>query len=275
MFLQLKFAIFVTNRRFFAGSLKFSGLSNIIPLPLHRFSEQTAARRDRLFPLKSGIMARSDLFIDPNPRAGHSFTHRDILFRYVATHRANAVAFYCNTDATKGIPVYPSGRLGNVQRPLPDSYPNCKNKNNANRKQRYLLFRDAFGRHKHIIAAHASYIAEHGELIPEGKTTDHIDSITTNNHPSNLRLLSLSENTRQGHILVGLRNKGINPSFFPLWMRDRYCERMTEFRATHTQYQRKKLTRDDLLQMLVEENYDPQNIMHFCPIIGTTAVLKK
>ena len=48
-------------------------------------------------------MARSDLYIDPNPRAGHSFTHRDILFRYVATHRANNVAFYCDTAAYKGI----------------------------------------------------------------------------------------------------------------------------------------------------------------------------
>ncbi len=201
-------------------------------------------------------MARSDLFIDPNPRAGHSFTHRDILFRYVATHRANAVAFYCNKDATKGIAVYPSGRAGNVQRPIPNSCPNCKNKFDAKRKQRYLLFMSAFGRHKCLCASHAAYIAEKGELIPEGMTTDHMDGITTHNHPSNLRLLSRSENTRQGHFLVGLSNKGIVPSFFPLWMRDRYCERMTEFRATHTQYRRNQLTRDDLLQMLVKENYE-------------------
>lgn len=60
MLLRRKFAIFVTNRRFFAGSLKFSGLSEIIPIPLHRFSEQTAARRDRSFPLKSDA---NDLYI--------------------------------------------------------------------------------------------------------------------------------------------------------------------------------------------------------------------
>ena len=220
-------------------------------------------------------MARADLFIDPNPRAGHSFIHKDILFRYVATHRANSAAFYCDIAATKGIAVYPSGRVGNVQTPKPSTCPNCKNKYNANRKHRYLLFMSAFGYHKPIYAAHAAYIAEHGVLIQKGITTDHMDGITTNNHPSNLRLLSLSENTRQGHFLLGLRNKGIIPSYFPLWMRDRYCERMTEFRATHTQWQRKKLTREDLLHMLVEENYDPQNIMHFCPIIGTTAALKK
>ncbi len=198
-------------------------------------------------------MARSDLFIDPNPRAGHSFTHGGILFRYVATHRANAVAFYCNTDATKGIAVYPSGRVGNVQRPHPNSYPNCKIKYNANRKQRYLCFKDAFGQVKSLYASHASYIAEHGELIPEGMTTDHKDGITTHNDPSNLRLLSLSENIRQGSILRGLRNKGIIPSYFPLWMRDRYCQRMSAFNATHTKRQRSKLTREDLLNMLIED----------------------
>lgn len=204
-------------------------------------------------------MARSDLFIDPDPRAGHSFIHRDILFRYVATHRANDVAFYCNTDATKGIAVYPSGRLGNVQQPIPNSYPNCKIKHNANRKQRYLNFACAFGRHKPMYAAHAAFIAEHGELIPDGKTTDHKDGITTHNDPSNLRLLSLSENSRQGNFMEGLRNKGIIPSYFPLWMRDRYCERMTAFNASHTHYRRDKLTREDLLQMLVGDKFEISN----------------
>ena len=217
---------------------------------MHRFSEQTVACCDRSIPPKGGLMARKNIYRDPD-RIGHSFTHRDILFRYVATHRANAVAFYCDLTATKGIAVYPSGRLGNVQRPKPTSYPNNKNKFDAKRKQRYLAFKGAFGYHKGLLAAHASYIAEHGELIPAGMTTDHMDGITTCNHPSNLRLLSLSENTRQGNFMEGLRNKGINPSYFPLWMRDRYCERMSAFRATHTKWQREKLTRDDLLHMLV------------------------
>ena len=200
-------------------------------------------------------MARSDLYIDTD-RIGHSFTHRGILFRYVATHRANDVAFYCDIAATKGIAVYPSGRVGNVQRPHPSTCPNCKNKFNANRKHRYLAFMHAFCHSSDgFLAAHASYIAEHGELIPEGMTTDHKDGITTHNHPSNLRLLSLSENSRQGNFMEGLRNKGIIPSYFPLWMRDRYCERMTAFNATHTKWQREKLTREDLLQMLVETEY--------------------
>jgi hypothetical protein len=204
-------------------------------------------------------MARADLFIDPNPRAGHLFTHHDILFRYVATHRANDVAFYCDIAANKGIAVYPSGRVGNVQRPLPNTSTNCKIKYNANRKQRYLCFMSAFGHHKPMLAAHASYIAKHGELIPEGMTTDHIDGITTNNHPANLRLLPLSENTRMGNFLRGLSNKGIIPSYFPLWMRDRYCERMSAFRATHTKHQRNQLTREDLLQMLVGDEFEISN----------------
>jgi len=195
-------------------------------------------------------MARADLFIDPS-RAGQSVTYHGISFRYVATHRISQVAFYCDNTAAKGIAIYPSGRVGNVQRPLPDHYPNSKNKYDARRKQRYLHFRHAFGQHKSILSAHAAYIAEHGELIPEGMTTDHMDGITTHNDPSNLRLLPLSENTRQGGCMKGLRNKGINPMYFPLWMRDRYCERMSAFRETHTQYQRDKLTREDLIRMLV------------------------
>ena len=198
-------------------------------------------------------MARADLYIDPN-RAGHSFFHEAELFRYVATHRANEVVFYCNIIATKGIAVYPSGRKGNVQFPCTDTTPNTKGYN-GRRKQRYKYFRDAFGRHKGLLASHASYIAEHGKLIPAGMTADHMDGVTTHNHPSNIRLLSLSENSRQGSILRGLRNKGIIPSYFPLWMRDRYCRRMTEFRATHTQWQRDKLTREDLLHMLVEPDF--------------------
>ena len=198
-------------------------------------------------------MARKNIYRDPD-RIGHSFTHRGILFRYVATHRANAVAFYCDLTATKGIAVYPSGRVGTVQNPCTTNTPNTKG-SDGRRKQRYRYFRDAFGHHKGLIAAHASYIAEHGELIPEGMTTDHKDGITTHNDPSNLRLLSLSENSRQGNFMEGLRNKGIIPSYFPLWMRDRYCERMTEFRATHTRRQRDKLTREDLLHMLVETEF--------------------
>ena len=200
-------------------------------------------------------MARKNIYRDPD-RIGHTFIHRGILFRYVATHRANAVAFYCDLTATKGIAVYPSGRLGNVQRPKPTSYPNNKNKFDAKRKQRYLAFKCAFGFRKGLLAAHAAYIAEHGELIPEGITTDHMDGITTNNHPSNIRLLSLSENSRQGRLLRGLSNKGIIPSYFPLWMRDRYCKRMSAFNATHTRKQREKLTREDLLQMLVSDEYE-------------------
>jgi hypothetical protein len=199
-------------------------------------------------------MVRKNIYRDPD-RIGHSFTHGGILFRYVATHRENDVAFYCDLTATKGIAVYPSGRVGNVQNPCTTDTPNTKGYN-GRRKQRYRYFRDAFGHHKGLMAAQASYIAEHGELIPEGMTTDHMDGITTHNHPSNLRLLSDYDNNRYGGLLRGLRNKGINPSYFPLAMRDRYCERMSAFRATHTQWQRDKLTREDLLQMLVSDEYE-------------------
>lgn len=198
-------------------------------------------------------MARADLYIDPN-RAGHSFFHEAELFRYVATHRANEVAFYCNIIATKGIAVYPNGRKGNVQIPCTDTTPNTKGYN-GRRKQRYKYFRDAFGRHKGLLASNAAYIAEHGELIPAGKTADHVDGITTHNHPSNIRLLSNADNNRCGGYMRKLRNKGIHPEMFPMNIILRYQDRMQLFKATHTYYAYRHLTREDLLQMLVGNEY--------------------
>ena len=208
-------------------------------------------------------MARADLYIDPN-RAGHSFFHEAELFRYVATHRANEVAFYCNIIATKGIAVYPSGRKGNVQIPHPSTCPNCKIKYNAQRKQRYLSFMHAFGNEKSLYASHASYIAEHGKLIPKGMTADHVDGVSVHNHPSNIRLLSNADNNRCGGYMRKLRNKGINPAMFPTSIILRYQDRMQLFKATHTEYFYKRLSREELLQMLVGNEYtivDPNILM--------------
>ena len=143
-------------------------------------------------------------------------------------------------------------------------FKNCKIKYNALRKQRYLLFADAFGRHKGLYASHASYIAEHGKLIPKGMTADHMDGITTNNHPSNIRLLSNADNNRCGGYMRKLCNKGINPTMFPTSIILHYQERMQVFKATHTYDAYRRLTREELLQMLVGNEYtivDPNILM--------------
>lgn len=207
-------------------------------------------------------MARADLYIDPN-RAGHSFYHEAELFRYVATHRENEVAFYCNIIATKGIAVYPNDRKGNVQTPHPSTYPNSRNKCNARRKQRYLSFKHAFGRDKGLLASHASYIAEHAELIPIGMTTDHMDGVSVHNHPSNIRLLSNADNNRYGGYMRKLRNKGIDVAMYPGIILEGYA-RMAEWKAEHTEWKYKCLTRDELLRIFVGPQFEvvsPVDIM--------------
>lgn len=206
-------------------------------------------------------MTRKNIYRDPD-RIGHSFTHGGILFRYVATHRENDVAFYCDLTATKGIAVYPSGRVGTVQNPCTTDTPNTKG-SNGRRKQRYRYFRDAFGHHKGLMAAQASYIAERGELIPEGLVLDHIDGCTTNNHPSNLRAVTPAINSRDGGFLRKLRNRGIIVALFPGIILEGYA-RMAVWKATHTQQQYDCLTRDDLLRIFVGPTFtviDPNILM--------------
>ena len=198
-------------------------------------------------------MTRKNIYRDPD-RIGHTFIHGGILFRYVATHRDNSVAFYCNLTATKGIAVYPSGRVGNVQNPCTTNTPNTKGYN-GRRKQRYRYFRSAFGRHKGLMAAQASFIAERGELIPEGLVLDHIDGCTTNNHPSNLRAVTPAINSRDGGFLRKLRNRGIIVAMYPGIILEGYT-RMAVWKATHTRQQYDCLTRTELLRIFVGPQYE-------------------
>ena len=103
--------------------------------------------------------------------------------------------------------------------------------------------------HGSMYLARLKYITFKGD-IPAGYTIDHIDGNSLNNSIRNLRAVPDTINRRDGGFLRKLRNKGIRPEDFSGVLLD-YCERMAEFKATHTRWQYNCLTRDELMRLLV------------------------
>lgn len=123
-------------------------------------------------------------------------------------------------------------------------------------KAKYLKFnRERGGKY----LAHVKYITFIGP-IPEGCTIDHIDGNTLNNDTRNLRAVPRAINDRDGGFLKKLRNHGINVAMYPGIILEGY-ERMARFKETHTQSQYQCLTRTDLLQLFLGDDYriDPRS----------------
>ena len=112
--------------------------------------------------------------------------------RIVPHEPDNGYRFYVSRDGTIGLRVAPNGtqRVVNAKT---DSTPNCKVRYNANRKQRYLKFCDAFGYHKPIFVAHAVYRAWSGQPIPANHQIHHLTGVTTDNCIDNLLCVSIRE----------------------------------------------------------------------------------
>ena len=124
---------------------------------------------------------------------------------------------------------------------------------------RYLKLSKHYG---NMYLARLKYLTFVGE-IKEGETIDHIDGDTLNNNINNLRAVPYAINSRDGGFLRKLRNKGINPELYPGALLD-YYERMADFKATHTVWQYRCLTREDLMRLLVGPTFhvvDPDIIM--------------
>ena len=221
---------------------------------------------------------------------GSSFLFNNVLVRYVGTCPETGISFYCNNGegGVVGVRVYPDGRKVAVN-PTTDVTDGTKGINRK-RKQRYLLFRHAWGNGKAILASRAVYTAWREKPIPAGMTIDHIDGYTTNNYIGNLRCVSNEINSRDGGFLRILRHKGFNPgtssrqtgwrialtwqserqeqrgaslqpdtasaekgTCIPRWMLLRYYDRMAKIKASITKYRYRRLTRDQLHHSL----YDP------------------
>ena len=111
---------------------------------------------------------------------------------------------------------------------------------------RYLKFNRGHG-HKYL--AYVKYVTFVGP-VPPGFQIDHIDGDTMNNSINNLRAVPAAINYRDAGFLRKLRNKGIKPTEFRGCLLAYYV-RMAEFKSTHTRWQYDRLTRDDLMRLLL------------------------
>jgi len=111
---------------------------------------------------------------------------------------------------------------------------------------KYLKLPRQFGS---MYLARLKYLTFKGE-IPEGFTIDHINGNPLNNDIRNLRAVKRAINRRDGGFMRKLRNKGIRPELFSGALIG-YYERMAVFKETHTQYAYDRLTREDLMRLLV------------------------
>lgn len=159
--------------------------------------------------------------------------------------------FFISRDGKTGCAMWPDGKL---------SW-RCREFANNSAKQKYWRYRDAFGRHKHIHAAHAVWKAWVGRKIPYGFEIDHIDGNKHNNYPENLRLVKPATNQRDGGFLTMLRNRGIDPTWFSRPFLLRFFRRMARKKKTLSQRKYYALTHDELLTLIVSPEYvvTPQN----------------
>lgn len=89
--------------------------------------------------------------------------------------------------------------------------------------------------------------------IPKkGNHIDHIDGNHFNNRPSNLREVTEAINRRDGGFCKLSRNRGIDPVQLPAKVLLAYYEILAVFKASHTDREYLKLTKDDLLGFLAK-----------------------
>lgn len=99
-----------------------------------------------------------------------------------------------------------------------------------------------------------------------GEVVDHINGDVLNYSLDNIRIVLSPINDRDGGFLRKLRNKGINPTYYATPFLLRFFDRMAEFKSSHTPYQYQKLSRTDLLNMLVTPEFtvgDPNDRMEY------------
>lgn len=192
---------------------------------------------------------------------GTSFLFNNVEVRYVGTCPETGISFYCSLTQNYGVRVYPDGR-----KVLKNAIGVKQGHNEySHGKAEYLQYMDAFGHHKNILVSHAVWMAA-GRTIPPGYTIDHINGCSTYNHIRNLRCVDNDTNNRDGGFLRKIRNKGIDPTAYKRGFLLRYFERMAGFRETHTKYQYQRLSREQLLEFLLD---DDRSLNRKCVILNS------
>ena len=178
---------------------------------------------------------------------GIRFKH--VPFCGMDTHPDTGIAFYVNNGqgGAVGLRVYPNG-----QKVLVNATGVKYGREYAHGKAEYLKFMHAWGYEKYIYASHAVYIAWREKPIPKGMTIDHIDGNTLNNDFRNLRCIDGKTNSRDGGFNTKLRNKGIDPTRIQRPILLRYYARMAKYKASHTIWYYRILSKQDLTFMLYE-----------------------
>lgn len=250
MFHLLKFAIFATNRRFFAWSLKFSGLSIVIPLPLHRISEKTASRGVRILSPRSQCIMVNQPNSTPINGVINQTDPKQPLPRTWFMARGYKQA---DTRYTNGFPVWLHPHTNDVlssygQKLQLQEMPDEKFRANTTR---YLKLGRGYG---NMYLARLKYLTFVGP-IKEGEVIDHIDGNTMNNDIDNLRAIPPEINSRDGGFMKKLRNNGIIVAMFPNEIILAGYERMAKWKATHSLYQYYRLKGQELLQVFFGPNY--------------------
>jgi len=117
-------------------------------------------------------------------------------------------------------------------------------------------------RHGDKYLARLKYLTFKGE-IPQGYTIDHIDGNTFNNNIRNLRAVTPDINYRDGGFLRKLRNHKIDVAMFPGIIPEGF-ERMAEWKASHSEWEYRNLTREELIRIFVGPTFtvmDPEAVM--------------
>lgn len=125
--------------------------------------------------------------------------------------------------------------------------PHKKHKRNATR---YLELTCGYG---NMMLARLKYLTFIGD-IPEGYTIDHIDGDTLNNDIRNLRAVPDAINRRDGGFQRKLRNNGIIIAMYPGIILEGF-ERMAKWKASHTEWQYRKLKGDALKQVFLGPHF--------------------
>ncbi len=112
----------------------------------------------------------------------------------------------------------------------------------------------------HRLLAHAKYVTFIGP-IPEGCVIDHIDGNPLNNSIDNLRAVLPEINARDGGFMRKLRNKDIRVNMYHKAIILEGFERMAKWKDSHTQSQYQCLTRTELLQIFLGDDFivDPRS----------------